>query len=254
MAIQSRAPHRPGPECPGPTVLLTRPAPQSRRFAEALAARFGAGLQVEIAPLMTTRPLSPVLPAGPFAALVLTSEAAAEAAGRLLAKLPLPHRAWCVGERTAIAARLAGFEATPIGGDADALIAGIAARGETGPLLHLRGRESRGEVAKRLSAYGIATAEAIVYAQEALPLSWAARSLLTATNPVILPLFSPRSAALFAAAAPDFIAPLHIAAISPAVAEAAAPLAPIRLLTAGQPDGAAMLDLVAALLCDPAAT
>jgi uroporphyrinogen-III synthase len=68
---------------------------------------------------------------------------------------------------------------------------------------------------------------------------------------VIIPLFSPRSAAILADFGP-FAAPLLLAAISPAVAEKAAILAPTQLQVADSPDAAGMLAAIARLIADPA--
>lgn len=221
-------------------VLLTRPAAAGDRFAADLAAAFGDRIVTLSSPLIAPRFLTPDLPAG-AAALILTSETGAEAAGRLRAGgAALPARAWCVGDRTASAARAAGFEGISAQGDADALVALILSRGERGPLLHLHGRETRGDVAARLAAAGVTATGVAVYAQEAQPLSPAARAALDGAGPVIVPLFSPRTAELFAATAPHRAA-LWLAALSPAVAAAVADLPAARRVTATTPDAAGML-------------
>lgn len=233
MAIQSRR----------PTILLTRPLPQSRRFAEKLAQV--TDLPVVTAPLMAADFLRPGLPEGPFSAAIFTSETGVEAARALGA--PLPARAWCVGARTAAAARVAGFDAVAAGGDAAALVAAIRSAGAPGPLLHLRGEDSRGDVAKTLTKGGIVTYEAVVYAQRPRPLTPEARELLGAGGGVIVPLFSPRSARLFAAEA-GAAANLWLAALSPAVAGAVAGLHPVALEIADRPDATAMLLAVQRLI------
>jgi uroporphyrinogen-III synthase len=100
-------------------------------------------------------------------------------------------------------------------------------------------------VAARLAALGLPAAEAVVYDQRPQPLTPAARAWLAGARPVIVPLFSPRSAALFAAEAAGAAAPLRIAALSAAVAAAAPPAA--LLAVAARPDAAAMSDLVDSL-------
>lgn len=207
-----------------PRILLTRPQAQSLRFAESL------GLPCLISPLMAPRFLTPVVP--PHAAVILTSETGAEAAARLVA----PTFAFCVGDRTASTARSLGFQASSAAGDAEALIAHILAA-PVSPLLHLRGREARGEIAARLTSAGVPTAEAVAYAQEEQPLSPEALAALHGTAPLILPLFSPRSATLLARVVPR--APLTVVAMSAAVAEAARGLDPDPLI-ATRPDAAAM--------------
>jgi uroporphyrinogen-III synthase len=233
-------------------VLLTRPAPQAERFAAELANRFGATLRPVISPLMVPEFFAPEWPDLPYSTLILTSETGAEAAALLREKgRALPERAICVGDRTAEAARGLGFDARSAKGDAEVLIALILESDDPGPFLHLRGREARGDVAPRLAAKGRASHAAIVYAQVAQPLKAEARALLSGDDPVIIPLFSPRSAAILADFGP-FAAPLLLVAISPAVAEKAAILAPAQLEVADSPDAAGMLAAIARLIADPA--
>lgn len=238
-------------------VLLTRPAAQADRFAAEMAERFGAALRPVASPLMAPVFLQPDLPVEPCAAVILTSETGVEAALRLRrAGAALPDRALCVGDRTAAAARAAGFDAISAAGDAEALIALILGDGKTrgadAPLVHLRGREARGDIAPRLTAAGVPTRSAIVYAQEEVALSEEARALLDGGAPVLMPIFSPRSAQLLAGQGP-FAAPLWIASMSPAVARAAMGLTPERHVTAARPESGAMLDAIGALIADPCA-
>jgi uroporphyrinogen-III synthase len=239
MAIQSHS----------PTILLTRPLAQSRRFAGVLAGI--TDLPVVISPLTETRFLDATPPPGGFSAIILTSESGARAAGRMRAALPL--RAWCVGDHTAKVASDQGFAARSAKGDAAALIALIAQEGERGPLLHLRGADTRGEIAKTLTNRGIVTQELTVYAQAEQPLTAEAQAVLQGGAAVIVPLFSPLSARRFARQAGPRPG-LWIAALSPAVAQELAGLAPVGLEIADQPDGAGMVLAVERLLaaaCGP---
>lgn len=224
-------------------VILTRPAAQGDRFAADLRACYGDAIQVILSPLIT--PVFPpvTLPDGDFRAMILTSETGAQAAARVPG---VPRRAWCVGDRTAAAARALGFEALSAAGDAEALVAAIVAADEAGPLIHLRGRDSRGEVATRLTAAGLPTAEAIVYTQEAQPLSDPAHAVLQSDAPVIVPLFSPRTAQLFAATQPK--APLYIAALSLAVAAGLGDLGCEMVTVADHPDAKSLLQALVPLI------
>ena len=203
-----------------PTVLLTRPAAQSASFAQSLQARV-EGLRVIVSPLMTTVFLTVTLPKEPLQGVILTSQTGAEAAGRL--RTQLPDLAYCVGDRTAQVAREAGFRVQSAQGDAEALLA-LILREKPQALIHLRGREARGDLAQRLSAAGVFTQERVVYAQDAQPLSDEAVAVLSGKAPVLVPLFSPRSAEILGAAWQGLTthAPLVVVAISQAVAEAAA--------------------------------
>ncbi len=221
-----------------PVVLLTRPAAQSARFAASLLDRL-PGLRIVTSPLIAPRFLTPDLPEGRFAAIILTSETGAMAAARLPG---LPRLAYCVGDRTAEVARAFGFTSLSAGGDAESLLALILSAPRA-PLLHLRGREARGDLMQRLTLSGIATQEAVVYAQEEQSLSGEAVALLQGQTPVIAPVFSPRSAEILCGEGVRHHAttPLTLIAMSAAVAVAAGPLG-AAIHIAPQPTGESMLE------------
>lgn len=238
MAKQSSDPALP--------VLLTRPKEQGQAFAQRLGEKFGVGVRPVISPLMVPHFLMPDLPQGDFAAVIFTSATGVSACHPLRAVLPA--RAYCVGQKTAEAARAAGFLTFSADGDAEALLSLILADLPKGRLLHLRGKEAWGNLAERLSAAGVPASDLVVYRQDPQPLSPEAVALLQATGPLILPLFSPRSAALMAKALPAGTrARLYLAALSPAVARSAS-FPHIRLITATRPDADAMLDAIAELI------
>ena len=226
-----------------PTVLITRPAAQSASFAQSLRAQVPE-VRVVVSPLMATVFHAVTLPEGPLQGVILTSQTGAAAAGRLRAQLP--DLAYCVGDRTAQVARQAGFRVQSAQGDAEALLA-LILREKPQNLIHLRGREARGDLAQRLSAAGVSTQERVVYAQEVQPLTDEAVAVLSGHAPVIIPLFSPRSAEILGAAwlrLPAH-APLTVVAISEAVAQAAA-FSPTKPAVAARPDAPSMLDAVLA--------
>lgn len=170
-----------------PTLLLTRPLAQSRRFAAEFAARYGADWPVVISPLLEIVTVPAEVPPAPV--VVFTSESAvapfaalSPAAGR---------RAWCVGPRTAKVAEAAGFVPILGPGEAQGLVRAILAE-ET-------------------------------------------------ARPLLVPLFSPRSARLFAKRAANAQARLWIAAISAAAAAPLVALTPARLEVAPTPDAAGMM-------------
>lgn len=229
-----------------PILLLTRPAPQARRFAEAARDRCGAGLRIVLSPLMAPELLNPDLPLQGLRGLIFTSETGVEGFARLSGRRDLP--AHCVGEATARAARDAGFAVATIGPGTAAALADLLAGAVEGPLLWPRGAEAAVDIAARLDAAGLPVRAATVYRQAPCPATPEAVSALAGSAPVILPLFSARSALLAAAAWPARQAPLFVAAISPAVAQAAARLAPDRMIPAARPDAEAMLEATVALL------
>jgi uroporphyrinogen-III synthase len=170
-------------------VLLTRPEAQSVRLGTALAAKFGSEIRLLLTPLMRMVPLTPEVPDVAFSAIVFTSEAGVEAADILrAANRGWPGLAFCVGTRTAEAARKAGFKSVSADGDAEALIALLVGRKVRGPLLYLHGRETRGGVAERLNSAGIETVARVVYQQDPQPLSPEAITVLQGQHPVIIPI------------------------------------------------------------------
>lgn len=225
-----------------PTILLTRPLAQSLRFAD----QVGGAV---ISPLMLPEFLDPALPETDFAAVILTSETGVQAARRISATgAALPDLAYCVGNRTTQAARAAGFQALSAEGDASALLALIKARHTSGKLLLLRPEDTAGDLTKDLNSAGIDTVSVIVYRQKPQSLTAEATALLQGDTPVILPVFSPRSARLLVAEIRRINghAPLWLAALSPAVAQAFD--LPAELIQiAAQPDASAMLDAVTAM-------
>lgn len=107
-------------------VLITRAADNAARSAAALES---LGHSAVVLPIFSYRDLAGPLPAGPFGALVFTAaRSVAALAGRAGRELRL-LTAFCVGEKTAEAARKAGFgNAIVAGGTAQELAQTIAAR------------------------------------------------------------------------------------------------------------------------------
>lgn len=191
--------------------LVLRPAPANAATAARLTA---AGVDVIRQPLFAVAPVawSPPDPAR-FDALLLTSTNAVRHAGaglRALAALP----ALAVGEATAAAARAAGL-AVALTGERDAAALAAAAR-DAGyaRLVHLAGEDR----------VNLPTVEAITaYRSAALPL---APATARAWEGRVALLHSPRAARRFAALVDGAglrRAAIAVAAISPAVADAAGP-------------------------------
>ena len=150
------------------------------------------------------------------------------------------RRAWCVGDRTAELAAAAGAEARSAGGDVAALERLLLSE-RPERLVYLRGEPSRGDLAARLCAAGADVGETVLYRTEARPLTVeAARALESGAQPVVAPVFSPRGAALLAAAAPRL--PAVVVAISAAAAEPF--VGRCKIVRAGQPDAEVMRQLV----------
>lgn len=229
-----------------PTLLLTRPAEQSRRFAAAFRARFGADWPIVISPLTEIVDLSPDLPEDDWADVIFTSENAVRAFARLAADRSAT--AWCVGGRTAAAAQAAGFRTRTGPGDVAGLCRAIIADGTATRLLYPRPVHAAGDVEETLKSAGIETKSLLIYDQHSRPPTTEAQRLIAGAAPVLLPLFSPRSAVLAAAAFASGSAPFRVAAISAATAEAGATLAARDCVVAARPDAAAMLAALGVLI------
>lgn len=181
-----------------PTLLLTRPEPDSRRFAAMLPE-----YRALISPILRIVPVAhDAARLASAEGLVFTSAHAVAAAGPGRGRVAL-----CVGARTAEVARAAGFEARAGNGFAESLLPMIAAARVE--LIHPHGRH----LAKVLPVPGM-----VVYDQIAVPLDDRARALLASDADVVLPLFSPRSARLLSEAAAGAAARLWPVAISAAAA------------------------------------
>jgi uroporphyrinogen-III synthase len=226
-----------------PTLLLTRPRPASDRFALEAAARW-AGVTVVIAPLIEVVAAGNVPPLDGVDGVIFTSVNAVARAGDGHGK-----PAWCVGARTTEAARRAGFDAVMAGQTADALVVELTRARPEGRILHLHGVHQRGDVVPRLAQAGLNIEGAAIYDQRAVPPDAPFFDALAA-RPLVVPLFSPRSAALFSQAAGNVLGPtppeaVCFVALSAAVRDALPrgwhPVTGVAV----RPDAEAMLDEIA---------
>ncbi|WP_407494886.1 uroporphyrinogen-III synthase [Pseudooceanicola sp. MF1-13] len=221
---------------------MTRPAPDGATTADALMQALG--VRVILSPLLEIRMAAKLPQIDPRARLIFTSRNGV----RAYAALGGPAQpAICVGDATAALAQENGLDAQSAGGDADALVDFILSQPGDDPLVHLRGQNARGDVAKRLRDAGRDVSDAVIYEQALTDLSAQAIAALKGDDPVIVPLYSPRTATQFAARCPDGAEP-HIIAISEAAALAAAPLRAKSLSISDTPDAAAMVRAIAATL------
>ena len=201
-------------------VLLTRPRDAAQRFAQHLTADLPTGVRIVLSPLLKITPVSAAFDISAYSGLIFTS-------ARAIAYAGAPHDlpVYCVGAETRRQAEAAGWSVVLHAQDADHLFTALKARNISAPLLHLCGRHRRGALAARLTDAGCHTDEVIVYDQQAEPLSEEARAYLDGSLPVIVPVFSPRTAQIFASDATGR-APLYLIGISDAA------LAPLQDLPA----------------------
>lgn len=197
-----------------PLIVLTRPQAQSERFAQMCREALGPEQQIILSPLLKIEMLPFQADVTQYRGLIFTSENGVRAFSQTHDAPDMP--AYCVGERTAKAARAAGFEAISADGSASDLVAMINAADETGPFLHVRGTHTRGEIA---SGVAVQVEQIVAYRQTALSLTGEAISALQGSDKVILPLFSPRTAQLLFEQVGQITAPLQMIAMSEAVNE-----------------------------------
>ena len=180
-------------------LLVTRPEPDATDTAGRLRA---LGLKPELCPLMRFEVTDARLPeAKGLAGLILTSAnalRALEMRGALAAYHGLP--VFAVGEKTAAAARSAGFaDVTVAGGDAGALIDLVAERHARGSYFYPSARETARDLPKALAASGILVIASEVYAMAAVDRLDADLSAGLAAGAFAAALvYSRRSAELFA--------------------------------------------------------
>lgn len=226
-----------------PPLLLTRPRKAANRFAELWRTRMGADAPIIIAPIVAICPVAHALAEG--TPIFTSSHAITPDLGN-----GRQARAWCVGARTAEAASAQGYHPQNASGTSDDLVKQIIASGDHGPFVHYRGQESRGEVAQKLQNAGLNCAEIITYTQKGLPLEQEANDLLTKTGPILVPIFSPRSAQRLSEALRPLIimADIQLAALSPAVAKSWSGPTPKALQIAENPNSTAMIAALEALI------
>src|SRR6476646_93297 len=229
-------------------VVVTRPRADGARTAAALEAR---GHEVLLAPLMQVERIAADL-AGVWGGVIVTSANAPgaldDAAKAALLGLPV----YAVGQRSAEAARGAGFtDVACADGDARDLVRLIAQRQipAKAPLLYLAGEDRAADLIEMLAARVLAAELRVVYRAVTLPFPPELEAALEAGDVEAVLHFSRRSAQSYVAGARDAgiadpaLAVLHYC-LSDQVAE------PLRAAGAGQvavaprPDEAALIALL----------
>lgn len=178
-----------------PTILLTRPAPQSQRWAKLIEAELGNDIPVVISPVIEIEFLQPDVPEGDFNGVIFTSANAVSAFAQLTKDRDLA--AYCVGARTAAIAKEYGFDAISADGSVDDLVPLIHSQRGSGRLLYPRGAYTARNLQEIFANSSIEITEFVTYRQTPKPLSQDALELLQSPGSVLIPLFSPRSAQIF---------------------------------------------------------
>lgn len=200
---------------PTVTLLMTRPRAASERFVATLTAQLRAKLDICYSPLIDIKPVSQPIEFGDATGILFTSAHGVATAAAMDQRRDLP--CFCVGQATTSAAQNTGWVAQCVGETADQMVA-WALQAEPHRFLHLCGRHTRGDIAKKLTSAGIPTRAQVIYDQKLLALNEPALTRLQASSPVIAPIFSPRSARQFADQRVGR-APIYVVALSDAVAE-----------------------------------
>ncbi|MCX7558211.1 uroporphyrinogen-III synthase [Sulfitobacter sp. F26204] len=227
------------PEMDNPKLLLTRPKQSAARFAAELSVDSN---RVCISPLLEIVPKENLPDLAQFDQVIFTSVNAVA-----VAPDGNQRRAFCVGKQTEKAALAKGWRIELVALNADALVAAIRERAVAGSLVHLAGAHRRGEIAERLRHCGMDVSVVTLYEQHLRFLSPKAQSLLAGEAPVIVPLFSARTAAQFVDQA-QCLDRAVIVAISATVAGIVKGLPIADMLIAKTPTGEEMKRLVEKLL------
>ncbi|MGF1641980.1 MAG: uroporphyrinogen-III synthase, partial [Rhodospirillales bacterium] len=205
-----------------------------------------------IEPLLTIEPLTgPPLDLGGVQALLATSANGVRGFAAREHRRDLP--VYAVGDATARTAAAAGFAAVEsAGGDVDSLAALVRRRLDPagGALLHAAGSALAGDLGGGLRAAGFTYRRIVLYrARTADRLSPAAAAAIRDATVAGVVLFSPRTAAVFAALATaadvaDGCRRLACFCLSDAVAAAAGAIGWARTVVARRPDQAALIEAV----------
>jgi uroporphyrinogen-III synthase len=235
-------------------LIVTRPESDARRTAGSLRAR---GHEVIVAPLLRIEAIPDAdLGTGPWTAVLMTSANAA----RVVAAYPQFYELrnaplFAVGQRTADAARVAGFsDVRSADGDARALarLVGVEMGRTRGPLLYLAGEDRAGDLGRDIAAFGARVKTVVIYrAVDAAVLPEEARAALADSKVDGVLHFSQRSAEIFLSAVraagvlDSALAAFHYC-LSEQVARPLAAAGAASIRTASKPEEAALIELVGA--------
>ncbi|MEO0504205.1 MAG: uroporphyrinogen-III synthase [Pseudomonadota bacterium] len=176
---------------------MTRPVMASRAFVDSLPEALAIRVDAILTPLLRIEPTGADVSLAPSDAVIFTSgngvRFAPDGAGRV---------AYCVGLATTRAAQDRGWVAQQSGDTAEALAQELVRKVPDQRLFHLSGAHTRGDILGRLRAAGADVHRVALYDQRTCDLTDAARRALAGDRPVLVPLFSPRTATQFFAQSP----------------------------------------------------
>ena len=219
-------------------LIMTRPEGSNTAFEAELAPEVRTRLEFIHSPLLEIVPMGEGSDPSEAEHAIFTS-----ANGVRFAPEGDGRPAYCVGEKTTQLARSRGWDAVFAGATVAALKTYVQTKQPRGEMRHYSGVFVRGNVAAELSGADLTVVNIPIYDQRLLPFSAQAHAVLQGKTPVIVPLFSPRTAAHFASIAPAHPG-LHIIAMSSAVAKALDETALATLITAPDPTAKSMAESV----------
>lgn len=230
-------------------VLVVRPQPDCDATIARLA---GLGVDAIAAPILEIRPVGGFTMPGKSRALLFTSANAPRVlAGQAEASALLAVPVYAVGDRTAEAARTAGFlDIRSAGGDVGDLVHMVCdeIRPGDGAIVHVRGRDVAGDAAGELARRGYTVETVVAYEAAAVgSLPPDAVSALADGGIDAVLFYSPRTAELFAelsnrAGIAKTLNRIVAIALSANVAEKARAAGFGHVSVAGRPDEAALLE------------
>ena len=198
-----------------PEIILTRPEKEARDFSDRILSRLPK-VKIIISPLIRIEFTKPKVDLTAFDGIIFTSSNGVEAIKNF--SIPQSMPCFAVGPKTAQQAAQLGFLASQGPGNADDLITLILSQPSVGRLIHISGEHTRGNISTRLTQAGQSCENIIAYRQETLSLTREALHAFKGGKPLVLPLFSPRTAQLLI----TLSVPLeqsHVIALSEAVAK-----------------------------------
>jgi len=233
------------------TLLLTRPKAQSRALLKEIETKFPGKATCLISPMMAITSVGNLPDAPNFQAVLFSSVNGVQAFADLGGTA---QKCYCVGARTMQAAHAVGLKAVSANGAAAELVALVAndLNPADGPILHVHGEHTTGDIAENLAVQGFTVKQAVLYAQQACDLTDAARQALMRGEVQGVPLYSPLTARRFAeilAKNPSWPTQnLTALCISRNVASELRNLTLQRIEIAAKPSGAEMLALIGRFL------
>ncbi|MGH1330057.1 MAG: uroporphyrinogen-III synthase [Paracoccaceae bacterium] len=224
---------------PRPIILLTRAQAQSERLAKALQIA-NEDAQIIVSPVLEIAFEQPDVVLPKKYAFIATSENALLGA-RALGLSLRGKIVWCVGPKTAQAAKDLGAKAIQGPGEARGLAQAIIKSNPQVPLIYLRGEHVSLDLEEILVSAGLETVSYRIYRQIPCEISPKGKAVLAGARPVILPIYSQMSARRLGAQIGPATAPLHLVAISEEVAKSWPGPKPAQQTIARNPTHEAML-------------